>query len=139
MGGASSSAPAALGHALANLGGADALGFDSSVKVVMNLGGIDPWSCQELLRENLERQTNIAHKSPLRHMPVMQGLELFNSQVSQWSWNDGTLSKEGFLQSVKQHHAHGVEITQEDEEVLKDVFDSLDYDNNQRLSRGEWA
>jgi len=129
----------ALGSIVADCGCSEAFGFDNSVKAIMRMEGIEPWSAKDLVKANLDKQVELASVSPLKYIHVNEGLRLFNQQISSF---DGQLSKTAFLHACKemlrQKHIDGVGGLADDA-VLLQVFDSLDYDRDEKLSRGEWA
>merc|ERR1719198_2249890 len=105
------------------------------------LEGIEPWSCKDLVRENLARQMQLARLSPLRLVPVADGLAMFKAQASRF---DGRVCRLDFLRAsraaLRMQNLAGYGGVA-DEAILSEVFDSLDFDRaaDGRLSRGEWA
>jgi Ca2+-binding EF-hand superfamily protein len=92
-----------------------------------------------MVRENLARQADLARRHPLNQIPVELGMNFFKDHVGGWLLS-GKLTREVFVDRgidlmVQQRVRH----SQQDRNLLYDIFDSMDYDSNGELSLGEWA
>lgn len=72
---------AAVGHSMNFLGVTDVVGFENSAKAVINLHGIEPWNAMDLVRDNLRKQAELARRTPLRKVPVEEGLQFIKNRV----------------------------------------------------------
>lgn len=115
----------------------DVAGFQNTARAVINMHNIEPWPCRVMVKERLARQTELAKRSPLRNVPVAEGVKYFNKRVSGWF---SSLKREDFVNQaiellVQTKTRHG----QQDRNELYDIFDSMDFDGNGELGVGEWA
>ncbi|OLP99453.1 hypothetical protein AK812_SmicGene17980 [Symbiodinium microadriaticum] len=81
------------GHFFNLCGCTDVIGFEGSAKAVINMYEIKPWNARSLIRDNLNKQADLARKSPLRKVPIMDGLEYFQRQIKSsmmWLWSYST-------------------------------------------------
>jgi len=119
------------------LGCDQALGFEKSAQMVINMHGIQPWPARDLLKDNLKRQAELAKRCPFRRVPVEEGLLYFNGQVGGWIHQ---LTRDKFVHTaIDLLMDKQVRHTTRDRDELFEVFDSMDFDKNGELSIGEWA
>jgi len=108
--------------------------FETGVRSLLTQHSIAPWNARELIREKLELQAHLARKSPLREVPVQEGLEYFRSNTR------GPIRKQAFVTlCMDLLKMKRVWTTPGDRDELHDIFDSLDFDRSGELDRGEWA
>lgn len=126
------------GHALTVCGCHQVLGFEGSAKALINLHGIEPWNARSLIKDNLVKQGELARRSPLRFVPVEEGLKFMKAKTS--GWFQSGLTKEQFVQSCCLLLGKlQIPYQPSDRDDLHLVFDSMDFDKNESLSVGEWA
>lgn len=126
------------GHVLTACGFHQVLGFESSAKALINFHGIEPWNARSLIKDNLLKQGELARRSPLRMIPVEEGLKFMRDKTS--GWFQSGLTKEQFVQCCclllgKQQ----IPYQPADRDDLYSIFDAMDFDRNESLSVGEWA
>mmetsp|Transcript_118420 Transcript_118420/g.264742 ORF Transcript_118420/g.264742 Transcript_118420/m.264742 type:complete len:360 (+) Transcript_118420:91-1170(+) len=127
-----------FGHALNLCGCTKVLGFESSAKMIISVHGIEPWNARELIKANLRRQGELATRSPLRLVPVAEGLQFIGAKMK--SWFQTRLTREQFAQTCADlMTTRKIPHTHKDRDDLYDIFDSMDFDKNGFLSLGEWA
>jgi len=106
-------------------------------KVVIHIGGIEPWSSKMQVKPRLERQAEMSRLSPLRHIHVQDVLNHFHGKVKNWT---GGLSAHVFLKTAQGLlQARGIRCSDEERKGLLDVFESMDFDGDGFLSLGEFA
>lgn len=116
-----------------------AVGFEACAKTVITLNGIEPWAAKELIKNQMKTQQALAKRSPLRYVPIEEGLQYFAKYAGNNSWSHN-ISRERFVQiALDLISAKGISHTHKEREELNAIFDSLDYDKNGSLSVGEWA
>jgi Ca2+-binding EF-hand superfamily protein len=99
--------------------------------------GIEPWPARALVNENLKRQAALARKHPLKEIPVEVGMRWFKDKVGGWFQH---LDKQHFVDEATALMVHTrTRHTPQDRDLLRDIFDSMDFDRNGELSTGEWA
>jgi len=126
-----------LGYTAAHCGCADACGIEGTTKAIMHLEKIEPWSAKDRIMVHLQKQEMLARKTPLRHVPVQDGLNHFTNHASGIL---GGMTEAVFRkQAIAVLNAKGIKYSRADEQELTDVFKSMDYDDSGRLSLGEWA
>jgi Ca2+-binding EF-hand superfamily protein len=117
----------------------DCCAFDSAAKTVVQLDHVEEWAAYDLLKERIHEQEQLFKESPLQYVGVNRGLTMFSEYETSCR---GTLSKAAFIKGAwalaKELNRSGVG-GEADKVVLEKVFDSIDYDGDQTLSRGEWA
>mmetsp|Transcript_59268 Transcript_59268/g.111041 ORF Transcript_59268/g.111041 Transcript_59268/m.111041 type:complete len:439 (-) Transcript_59268:29-1345(-) len=127
------------GHFFNLCGCTDVIGFEGSAKAVINMYEIKPWNARSLIRDNLTKQGDLARKSPLRKVPVLEGLEYFQQQVKSAIFTR-ELTKDRFVEiAVMLLGRQNVPHNPREREELYEIFDSMDFDKNGTLSLGEWA
>lgn len=131
---------ACAGHTVSHCAAfTDCCGFDNAAHAVVKLNGVEEWAAFDLLKERLLKQEELYKASPLQYVHVKQGLNIFSNAGSFCS---GSLSKANFVREswniAKDLHQQGVG-GEADKGVLARVFESIDYDEDETLSRGEWA
>lgn len=124
-----------LGQSIVHCGCSGALGFEKSAEAVIRSADIEPWPAKVLIQDRLVKQTELAKKCALRHIPVRDGFNHFNDKIGRLT----SLTRDVFLTTAKnlistKHITQGA-----DDALLREVFDSIDYDGNGSLSVGEWA
>jgi len=131
-----------LGQSIASCGCMNSVGFERSAEAVIRSGDIQPWPAKALIRERLETQATLARESALRTIPVQDGFEHFSSHIGRFTG----LTRDDFIATAKnlienRHAGHQANksATQEEVNTLEAVFDSMDYDENEELTVGEWA
>ncbi|CAK0891253.1 unnamed protein product [Prorocentrum cordatum] len=125
--------------------------FESGVGTLINLNGIEPWNARDLIKKNLDRQLELAKRSPLRSIPILDGLDFVRRQ-SEEAWGGSLMNAVGLapatikkmqfvriLTNLLKHPQLGVRHSQRDIDDLAHVFESIDFDGNGELSLGEWA
>jgi len=122
------------------LASTNAIDLDNGFRAMVNMSHIEPWSVKDLIRANLHEQARLRWISPLRHVVVDAGLQIFNEKVSRL---DGRVGKRDFIKAclsvLRSMNMQGVGGAL-DEGILAHVFDSLKFDGTKdRLSKGEWA
>jgi len=159
---------AGLGHTLnACQDGASAVGverhlgcfhFEHTAKVVMNVHSIESWNAKALVRENLRRQGELAKSTPLRLIPVLDGLKYINECLHILAGPVGRgldmlmcrrgyhMKREQFvticwemMRDLKDYRGNRVRRKPADQQELYEIFDSMDFDRSGELSTGEWA
>lgn len=106
--------------------------------VVVDMQGIDAWSALGRIGPQLKLQQVLVARSPLREIPVGDGLAFISNRVG--GWRDTELTKDVFVQTcLGLLLARRVPHTLLDRDELFDTFDSMDLDRNGTLSLGEWA
>lgn len=129
---------AITGYAMNLCGITEVLGFEESAKALINMHGIVPWNARSLVKDNLARQGELARRSPLRFVPVEDGLAFMKSQMR--SWFIPSFSRDQFVSScIALLRAKTVPLTKVEQDDLYLIFDSMDFDKNGYLSVGEWA
>lgn len=99
--------------------------------------GIGPWSPKQLLLDNLQRQLELAARSPLRFINVTEGLAFYGKQVGGVL---APLTREKFVQmSLELFRLRGLHCPPEEACICYDVFDAIDLYQNASLSLGEMA
>ncbi|CAJ1458730.1 unnamed protein product [Effrenium voratum] len=100
-----------------------------------------PWNARSLIRERLNKQGELARRSPLRKVPVREGLDFFRDRVNaQWFNHGFELQKDKFVEILVMLLGHkDVPHNPREREDLYQIFDSMDFDGNGTLSTGEWA
>lgn len=131
----------ATGHFFNFCGCTDAFGFEGSAKAVINMYDIKPWNARSLIRDRLNKQGDFARKSPLRKVPVKEGLKYFRDKVGgSWIRPAAELQREHFVEMIIMLLGHlDIPHNPREREDLYNVFDSMDFDGNGTLSTGEWA
>mmetsp|Transcript_19785 Transcript_19785/g.35181 ORF Transcript_19785/g.35181 Transcript_19785/m.35181 type:complete len:502 (-) Transcript_19785:151-1656(-) len=135
------------GHAFNMCGITDAVGFEGSAKALINLHNIEPWDARGLIKDNLQKQSELARRSPMRKVPVKDGLDFMRAKAgnnmglgSNMFGSGADLSKERFVDTIVMLlGAKEIPHTPAEREDLNAVFDSMDFDGNGSLSTGEWA
>jgi Ca2+-binding EF-hand superfamily protein len=118
----------------------DNIGSDLALTVVstVDMTGIEVWKAKERIADQLAQQRVLVNRSPLRWVPVEDGLQFISHQVG--GFLNAGLSREQFVQTcLGLLLARRVPHTLRDRDELFDVFDSIDLDRNGFLSLGEWA
>jgi len=122
-----------ISHAMNAAGLTEALGLDVSVKALINLHGIAPWSAKDLVRQRLEKQKQLSKQSPLRLVPVEEGLVA----IAQGGF---PLRQPAFIRTCVAHlKSRQVAVGPRDGQVLAEVFEVMDFDKSGTLSLGEFA
>ncbi|CAE7436846.1 Guca1a [Symbiodinium natans] len=128
------------GHFFNLCGCTDVIGFEGSAKAVINMYEIKPWNARSLIRDNLNKQGDLARKSPLRKVPIMDGLEYFQKQIRSSMFGSRELTKDRFVEiAVMLLGQQNIPHNPREREDLYQIFDSMDFDKNGTLSTGEWA
>lgn len=139
--GCNTTATTGVGFTVAHSHCVESFGFDRTLRALVLLEGIEPWSTNDLVKKNLSGQRHLARTSPLRFVPVAEGLAMFKAEASHL---DGRVCRWGFLRAaraaLRMQRLTGYGGFA-DEAILSEVFDSLDIDGTAdgRLSKGEWA
>jgi hypothetical protein len=124
------------GHVLA-VAAVGSVGFEKTLREVLRLHQIQPWSAKDLIEAKLQRQLALAQVSPLRYIPVSQGLRHYQRYLGNWV---SSLTRETFVQaSIELFATKGMRCPLEESKILYDVFDSLDLYQNVTLSLGEFC
>jgi Ca2+-binding EF-hand superfamily protein len=127
---------AVAGHALNFCGCTDG-SFEASAKFLISINNIEAWNARALIKENLKKQSDLARRSPLRFVPVKDGLSFISSRVSGFF---RTLSRDLFVRlCLDLLHFKEVQNGPKDRDELYDIYDSMDFDRSGTLSLGEWA
>lgn len=135
--------------------------FENTARTVMKLHGIDSWNAKALVREQLRRQAELAEQSPLRKIPVKDGIAFLmehlgiNQSRGQGYFGRGLsvfgptrvcITREQFvvacwamLQVSKDFRGRLVAAKPEHREILYSAFDSMDFDDSGTLTLGELA
>jgi Ca2+-binding EF-hand superfamily protein len=115
----------------------NAVGFERSAEAVIRSGDIQPWPAKAMIQERLEKQTYLARSSPFRTIPVQEGFDHFVSHFGRF----GGMSKDEYMSVAKNliYDVHRAQHKADEDDTLIEVFESIDYDDNQELSTGEWA
>ena len=131
----------ATGHAFNFCGCTDVFGFEGSAKAVIHMYDIQPWNARSLIRDRLNKQGDLARTSPLRKVPVKDGLSYFRQKVtSSWVRPSSEVQKDEFVETIIMLLGHlDIPHNPREREGLYEVFDSMDFDGNGTLSTGEWA
>jgi len=125
-----------IGNTIAYSGCMNAVGFERSAEVVIRSGNIQPWPAKAMIRKRLENQVTLARSSPLRTIPVHLGLHHFSNHIGYFRG----LTKKEFMEIAQNLlETRRIPCKPKDIECLKKVFDSIDYNENEELSVGEWA
>jgi len=135
------------GHAMNMCGITDAVGFETSAKALINMHNIEPWDARSLIKENLQRQSELSRRSPLQKVKIQDGLEYMRTKAgnkmglgSSLFLSGADLDKEKFVDTIVMLlGAKEVPHTPGERQDLYAVFDSMDFDKNGSLSTGEWA
>lgn len=115
----------------------DAMGFQNATRTVINMHGIEPWPARELIKDNLQRQAQLAQTHPFNQIPVETGMAWYNDRVGGMFTK---LTRDVFVdQGVELMVQSRVRHNQGDRNRLYDIFDAMDFDSNGELSIGEWA
>lgn len=125
-----------IGQTMVTCGCQAAMGFEKSAEAVIRSADIQPWPAKTLIRERLERQVELSKRCALRFVPVRDGFNHFCDKIGRFSG----MSKSVFVETAK--NLIGTKSLLHkgaDDELLCEVFDSIDYDTNGDLSVGEWA
>lgn len=105
--------------------------------MVIHMHDIEPWPARAMIKGNLARQAELCRRTPLRKIPVEQGMMWFKDKVGGWF---GSLNRKMFVeQATALLIQTGTPHSAYDRNELYDVFDSMDFDGNGDLSIGEWA
>jgi len=109
------------------------------------------------VRENLRRQGELAKSTPLRNIPVLDGLHYLSERLQKpgavGQGLDFLMCKVGYhmkrehfvsicwdmLHDLKDYRGNRVRTKPQDRHELYDIFDSMDFDRSGELSPGEWA
>jgi hypothetical protein len=127
----------ATGHVLQHTGLSSVVGFQNTLQMSMYQNNIQPWSASDLLKASLQRQTELAKKSPFRYINVKEGMAYFGQHCGGWVVQ---LNREKFVQlSLSLFASRGLTVPPEEAKLFYDVFDSLDLYKNATLSIGELA
>lgn len=125
-----------IGNTVASCGCMNAVGFERSAEAVIRSGDIQPWPAKAMIRERLEQQALLARTSPLRTIPVEDGFQHFTSHFGRF----GGCTKDDFFHVAKNLvEIHRIPHKPDELDQLSQVFDSMDYDENEELTVGEWA
>eukprot|EP00746_Dinoflagellata_sp_MGD_P162490 gnl/MRDRNA2_/MRDRNA2_90073_c0_seq1.p1 gnl/MRDRNA2_/MRDRNA2_90073_c0~~gnl/MRDRNA2_/MRDRNA2_90073_c0_seq1.p1 ORF type:complete len:299 (+),score=55.29 gnl/MRDRNA2_/MRDRNA2_90073_c0_seq1:83-898(+) len=126
-----------VGHIITKCGCLEHVGFEKSAEAVIKTAQIEPWPARALIRQRLDDQAEIARKSPLRTIPAADGVNHFSGKLGGMKG----LDRDRFLKiATNLCESHSVHLRgQEDQEILGSVYDSIDYDESETLSIGEWA
>merc|ERR1719375_2137807 len=115
------------------------MSFEHSVRAVINMEGITPWDAKDMVKANLEEQLRLSRISPLRYVPVAEGVDMFSEHIGHI---DHRLSQREFIRVsmlvLRSLNIEGVGGTA-DQTILEQVFQALDFDDDKMLTRGEWA
>lgn len=132
----------------------ETFGFKGTAKAVMRLGGIESWSSRSLVAERLQRQLELAGRSPLRHVAVERAVASISAQswrsrsgvLTLWQARGVCIRRDEFVQACmemvlteKDANGHPISVVGQDREDLRSIFDSMDFDGNGTLGTGEWA
>lgn len=129
-----------LGYTVAHCGCADRCGIEGTTRAIMSLDKIQPWSAKDLIMVHLQKQEVLARKTPLRHIPVQDGLNHFTDHSMGMNALLGGMDLDTFRRhAIALLDLKTIKYTRADDQELTDVFKSMDYDDNGRLSIGEWA
>eukprot|EP00434_Breviolum_minutum_P012939 symbB.v1.2.011405.t1/scaffold764.1/size165801/11 len=91
----------ATGHAFNFCGCTDVFGFEGSAKAVIHMYDIQPWNARSLIRDRLNKQGDLARTSPLRKVPVKDGLSYFRQKVtSSWVRPSSEVQKDEFVETI---------------------------------------
>lgn len=143
----------ATGHVMNTCGCTDAMGFDASAEAVISMNGIQAWVAKDLVKDRLRLQHDLASRSRLREIPVMEGLRYVGQSTSNWwsarmdnrytrmvGWSGKELTRDAFVQAcMNLLIARNARLDDRDRYDLVQIFDSMDFDGNHALSVGEWA
>lgn len=125
----------AIGNTVGGCGCVNAVGFDNAADAVIRSGKIEPWPARKLIRVRLEHQASLAKSSPLRTIAVRAGFEYVSRRIGKW-----VLKKEDFLRTMMDLLKNfKIPVGPDQTNILKEIFDSMDFDENEELSLGEWA
>lgn len=134
----------------------DAIRFEHTAKAVMNLHSIESWNAKSLVKEHLRRQGELAKKTPLQNISVVDGLSYISERLMNGVVGKGLdfitcqhgvhMTREQFvlictdmMQDIKDYRGNRIRSTPKDREEFYDIFDSMDIDRSGVLSTGEWA
>lgn len=122
-----------MGEAITKCGCLEHVGFGKSAEAVILSANIEPWPAKALVRQRLDDQAALAKNTPLRNVPVMDGFSHFTGKVGGMRG----LKKDRFMKIIRNlldtHNLQG------SDDQIASVFDSMDYDESEALSLGEWA
>lgn len=139
MGNAFDSGSHCIGHTVAHCGCMNVVGFDKSAEAVIRTGNIEPWPAKTLIRERLEHQSALAATSPLKNIPVQDGFAHVSSHIGRFSG----LTRAEFIKVVvnliQVRRTASQPVTYAERDQIEEIFDSIDFDENDELSVGEWA
>jgi len=125
------------GWSVAHCGCTSACGFESSTKAIMTMHSIEPWSSKDQIIEHLQLQEQLARHTPLKNILVQDGLNHFSNKSQNWM---GGMTEEVFKRTaIGLMNAKNVPHTPDEDDQLHTIFQAMDYDENGRLSIGEWA
>mmetsp|Transcript_54321 Transcript_54321/g.115952 ORF Transcript_54321/g.115952 Transcript_54321/m.115952 type:complete len:482 (+) Transcript_54321:151-1596(+) len=148
---------AAAGHAAtAWTGAAEMAGyehFEGAAKAVMKLHNIDSWNAKGLVRDKLKRQMELAQKSPLRFIKIEDAAAFLKRKLNESFWSRNLhkvgimkISKEQFVEvcwemirSQPDYRGNPIRYVAQDRMDLYDIFESMDFDAEGTLCRGELA
>jgi len=133
--GASHSVGVLMGQAVVSCGFSNTVGFERSCEAVIRSADIQPWPARALISARLMRQAELAKRSALRYISVRDGFNHFDGKVGRFTGltRDTFLATAKNLIDSKNIHAGG------EDELLLEIFDTIDYDGNGSLTVGEWA
>lgn len=123
------------GHIVTEVGCHGAKGFNRSAEVIIRTTDIQPWQARALIGERLRKQIELSKKCSLRFIPVRDGFNHFCDKIGRFNG----LTRQVFLDTAKNLISTKQIKTGADDELLLQVFDSIDYDGNGSLTHGEWA
>eukprot|EP00746_Dinoflagellata_sp_MGD_P148975 gnl/MRDRNA2_/MRDRNA2_81093_c0_seq1.p1 gnl/MRDRNA2_/MRDRNA2_81093_c0~~gnl/MRDRNA2_/MRDRNA2_81093_c0_seq1.p1 ORF type:complete len:364 (-),score=78.01 gnl/MRDRNA2_/MRDRNA2_81093_c0_seq1:192-1220(-) len=103
--------------------------FEKSIETELCAADIEPWSANSLIQERLHKQAQLARVSPLRFVPVVDGLHHFKNATGKL---DG-MRRHSFVKGLRN-------LLKTDKVELEDeILEAMDYDGSEALSIGEWA
>jgi hypothetical protein len=125
------------GHLVQHTGLTNAVGFQTTLQLAMYQNNLTPWSASDLLKASLQKQTELAKKSPFRYISVRDGMAHFGRHCGGWVVQ---LNREKFVQlSLGLFASKGLTIPPDEAKLFYDIFDSIDLYRNATLSIGELA
>lgn len=124
-----------ISHAMNAAGLTEALGVDASIRAMINLHSIAPWSAKDLVRKRLDMQKQLATRSPLRLVPVEEGLSAIGNGVGGWPCR-----KPAFIRACVSHlKSRQMPVSAADTDLIGEVFDMMDFNASGTILLGEFA
>jgi len=129
------------GHIATFWGLDDVYGHATTMKTLIHLEAIKPWDCRALIEEHLQKQAELAPRTPLRKVDVQDAFAYLKANSrSVVKGFESRLHKRKFVRLCEELlERKNVPYDMADKEDIGEIFDSLDYDRSGYLSTGEWA